>query len=95
MPGRFATYLRFVITQVDISEANPQVYSLLALVDAGEEVVIVRDGAQVAQLVPMPREIPLRSVGSHRGGGPVVSVFDDAECDLDDGWFPEELPPAM
>jgi prevent-host-death family protein len=37
--------------QLDISEAKLQLLTLLEIVERGEEVVIVRDGQPVAQLV--------------------------------------------
>jgi prevent-host-death family protein len=47
------------IMQMNVAEAKAKLSQLLAAVDAGEEVVIARDGVPAARLVPMTRN-PVR-----------------------------------
>ena len=44
------------MVQVNIGEAKTQLSRLLKLVEAGEEVVIARNGVPVARLVAVPRK---------------------------------------
>ncbi|MGA9310797.1 MAG: hypothetical protein WBV74_10555 [Pseudonocardiaceae bacterium] len=44
-----------------------QLSKLLQLVEAGDEIVIARDGKPVAQLVPLQRTVGRRQLGSLRG----------------------------
>ena len=44
------------MVQVNVHEAKTQLSRLLAQVEAGEEVVIARNGVPVAQLVAAPRK---------------------------------------
>ena len=44
------------MVQVNISEAKAQLSRLLALAEAGEEVVIARKGVPVARLVAIPKK---------------------------------------
>ncbi len=44
------------MVQVNVREAKAQLSRLLKLVEAGEEVVIARNGVPVAQLVAMPKK---------------------------------------
>ena len=43
------------MVQVNVAEARAKLSKLLAAVDAGEDVVIARDGVPAARLVPMAR----------------------------------------
>ena len=43
------------MVQVNVAEARAKLSQLLAAVDAGEEVVIARDGVPAARLVPVVR----------------------------------------
>jgi prevent-host-death family protein len=60
-------------TVVDVHEAKSRLSRLLALVEAGEEVVIVRDGRPVARLVSIAALRPVRRFGAMRG---LVTVDD-------------------
>ena len=44
------------MVQVNISEAKAQLSRLLALVEAGEEVIIARNGVPVARLEAIPKK---------------------------------------
>ena len=69
-------------TVVDVHEAKTRLSRLLALAEAGEEVVIARGGKPVARLVSVERPRPVRRFGAMRG---LVTV--------DDSFF-EPLPEA-
>lgn len=43
------------MVQMNVAEARAKLSQLLAAVDAGEEVVIARDGVPAARLVPVAR----------------------------------------
>ena len=65
------------MTQVNVHEAKTQLSKLLAQVEAGEEVVVARDGKPVARLVPLaPRLVP-RKPGLCKGQFVVPDDFND------------------
>ena len=71
------------MVQVNVHEAKTQLSRLLAQVEAGEEVVIARNGVPVARLVATSRQAGKRQPGRWKG---VVK--------LDDSFFdplPEEF----
>jgi len=68
---------------VNVHEAKTQLSRLLARVEAGEEVVICRDGAPVARLVPLAPKLGRRTPGVDKGAGWIADDFDSP------------LPPAM
>ena len=68
------------MVQVNVHEAKTQLSRLLAQVEAGQEVIIARNGVPVVQLVPAPRKARNRQFGSMKG---IV--------DLDESFF-EPLP---
>lgn len=60
---------------VNMHEAKTQLSKLVARVEAGEEVVIARDGKPVARLVaaePKPARLPF---GAWKGKGAVTDAF--------------------
>ena len=63
--------------KIDVQEAKDQLARLLAAAEAGEEVVIARDGKAVARLVPLPEERPKRRPGSMKGKIHVDDSFFD------------------
>lgn len=65
---------------VDIHEAETQLARLSARVEAGEDVVIAREGKPVARLAPLADNRAKRRFGSLRG-----------KIDVDDSFF-EPLP---
>jgi prevent-host-death family protein len=69
-------------TVVDVHEAKTRLSRLLALAEAGEEVVIARGGKPVARLVSIDRPRPVRRFGAMRG-----------RITIDDSFF-EKLPEA-
>jgi prevent-host-death family protein len=63
------------VTRVGVHEAKTQLSKLLRLVDAGQEVEILRNGEPVARLVAAgPR--PVRRFGTDRGRFVVPEDFD-------------------
>ena len=76
-----------MITHVDVSEAQTQLTSLMVKVEAGETVVIERDGKPVAQVTvytaPSREEKPLGKRHFGRLKGKVV---------IDDDLFAQPLP---
>jgi prevent-host-death family protein len=61
---------------VNIHEAKKQLSKLIALVEAGEEVVIARNGAPVARLVSVRQRVAKRVPGQDRGLFSVPEDFD-------------------
>ncbi|MGH3978459.1 MAG: type II toxin-antitoxin system Phd/YefM family antitoxin [Pseudonocardiaceae bacterium] len=81
--------------QVNVYEAKTQLSKLLEQVEAGDEVVIARNGKPVARLVPLQRTAP-RVLGSLRGKIWVAPDFDEANEELTDLMengpiFPDEV----
>ena len=66
---------------VNMHEAKTQFSKLIARVEAGEEVVVVRDGTPVARLVAYAKPIAKRTPERDRG---VFSVPDDFDAPLPD-----------
>lgn len=61
---------------VNMHEAKTQFSKLVARVEAGEEVVIARDGKPVARLVAVQRPAVAREAGRDRGLFSVPEDFD-------------------
>lgn len=64
------------MTEVNIHEAKTQLFRLLRLVAAGEEVTITRAGKPVARLVPVEQS-PRRLLGLDEGLFEIAEDFDD------------------
>jgi prevent-host-death family protein len=64
------------MSMVNIHEAKTHLSKLIARVEAGEEIVIARDGAAVARLVPVQQPIVKRVPGRDRGLFSVPEDFD-------------------
>jgi prevent-host-death family protein len=62
---------------VNIHEAKTQFSKLIARVEAGEEIVIARDGAPVARLVAIRQPLSKRISGRDRDLFTVPEDFDD------------------
>ena len=65
------------MVQVNIREAKTQFSRLLKLAEAGEEVVIARNGVPVARLVAVPRKAGKPVFGSMKG----IIEFDESFFD--------------
>jgi prevent-host-death family protein len=71
---------------VNIHEAKTQFSKLVARVEAGEEVVIARDGTPVARLVAIHKPVAKRVPGRDRG---LFSVPEDFDAPLPEGILAE------
>jgi len=63
------------MTRVTVHAAKTNLSKLLAQVEAGEEVIIMRGSTPVARLVPITKERPRREFGSLRGQVHVTDAF--------------------
>lgn len=63
--------------QVNVLQAKTQLSKLLAAAEAGEDVVIARDGKPVVRLVPVDEVPVLREPGRFRGQIRIGADFDD------------------
>ena len=77
------------MTQVNVHEAKTHLSKLLARVEAGEEVVIARDGKPVAKLVRPDQPPGKREFGQLRGS--VLWISPDFDDFIPPGW--EEYMP--
>lgn len=89
--------------QVNVYEAKTHLSKLLERVEAGEEIVIARNGRPVARLVPTQRERPLRAPGGWEGKGWIADDFDELSGEYEEiidefyrkrGIDPDEAFPA-
>jgi prevent-host-death family protein len=62
--------------QVNMHEAKTRLSSLVKLVEAGERVVIARDGVPVAELVPHQPPVAARQGGQWAGQAYISDDFD-------------------
>ena len=65
------------MVQVNVREAKAQLSRLLKLVEAGEEVVIARNGVPVARLVALPKKAGKRQPDQWKGMITVPDSFFD------------------
>jgi prevent-host-death family protein len=63
--------------EVNIHEAKTHLSRLLARVEAGEEIIIARNGEPVAKLVAVPKAPTKRVLGADRGAVIISEDFDD------------------
>jgi len=77
------------MTVVNVQEAKTQLSRLLALVEAGEEVVIARYGKEVARLVRVAPRAPERRPGTWRDS---LHMTDDFDEEIGEDWL-EPLEP--
>lgn len=63
--------------QVNVYDAKTHLSKLLERVEAGEEIVIARNGRPIARLVPEQRERPRRVPGAWAGKVWIADDFDD------------------
>jgi antitoxin (DNA-binding transcriptional repressor) of toxin-antitoxin stability system len=63
------------MTRVTVHVAKTQLSKLIALAEAGEEVIIMRDTEPVVRLVPVSQPTPRRKFGSLKGQIEVTDAF--------------------
>ena len=73
-----------VTEQVNVYDAKTHLSKLLERVEAGEEIVIARNGRPVARLVPARRERPPRVPGAWAGKVWMSDDFDEPDEELTD-----------
>jgi prevent-host-death family protein len=66
---------RVAVTTINVHEAKTQLSRLLTRVEAGEEVIIARDGKPIARLAPLRARRPRRCFGALRGRVAVDDSF--------------------
>jgi prevent-host-death family protein len=82
LPARFLDLVQVLVylalmTLVNVHEAKTHLSRLLARVQAGEEIVIARDGHPIARLTPFEQQRPQRILGQDQGLFEVPDDFDD------------------
>lgn len=65
------------MVQVNVHDAKTHLSRLLARVEAGEEIVIARDGTPVARLVPWAKRATPRPLGGDEGLVEIAEDFDE------------------
>ena len=75
-------------------EAKTHFSALLEKVEAGEEVIIARNGKPVAQLVPVQRRREPRVPGAWKGKGWIADDFDAPDPELEDLFYNGPIFPA-
>jgi prevent-host-death family protein len=68
--------------QVNIHEAKTHLSSLIAQVEAGEEIIIARANQPVARLVPYSQPKPKRRLGEAKGLVQIKPDFDELPEDF-------------
>lgn len=77
------------VTLVNVYEAKTQLSALLTRVEAGEEIVIARNGKPIARLSPERNEKPRRQPGRLKGQIWVADDFDDFTEQDERDWYGE------
>jgi antitoxin (DNA-binding transcriptional repressor) of toxin-antitoxin stability system len=75
------------LTTVDMHEVRTQITRLLARVEAGEDVVLLRDGKPVPRLAPLTEKRTKRRFGVLRGKVEVDDSFFDPLPEEERGGF--------
>lgn len=81
--------------QVNVYEAKSQLSKLLEQVEAGDEIIIARNGRPIARLVPLQRRTSSRTPGAWKGKVWMADDFDETDEELVELWensplFPED-----
>jgi len=74
------------VAQVNIHEAKTHFSKLVERVEAGEEIVIARNGKPVAKLVPYAERKKKRQLGAWEGRGFWVAPDWDSDEANDEAW---------
>ena len=79
---------------VDIDDAGIRLSALVDLVEAGEEVIIARNGRPIARLGPLTDKAPSRVPGAWRGQIHIADDFDDFTDQDAADWFDGPVFPS-
>ena len=75
------------MAQVGMHEAKTKLSQLVERAEAGEEIVVARNGKPVVRLVAIPETAPLSSVrGAWRGRVHIAEDFDQLPDDIADAF---------
>lgn len=75
------------MTQIGMHEAKTKLSQLVERAEAGEDIVIARNGKPVARLVPVTAASALESVrGAWRGRVRIADDFDELPDDVSDAF---------
>lgn len=77
---------------MNIYEAKTSLSRLISAAEAGETIVIARNGRPVAQLGPMPKHAP-RSPGRMKGHIQIHEDFDQWTEDDEAAWYGNDTDP--
>ena len=80
--------------QVNVYDAKTNLSRLLERVEAGEEIVIARNGRPIARLVPEQRRREPRTPGSLKGKIWMSDDFDAPDPELEDLFYNGPVFPA-
>ena len=72
---------------INVYEAKTQLSSLLNRAEAGEEIIIARNGRPVARLIGIGAHRPDRTPGSLRGLVHIGADFDDFDRKDEADWY--------
>ena len=81
-------------TTVNVYEAKTRLSSLLNLVEAGEEVIIARNGRPIARLGPLASKAPNRVPGALRGKIHIAADFDEFTDQDAADWYDGPIEPV-
>ncbi|CAN5126749.1 type II toxin-antitoxin system Phd/YefM family antitoxin [soil metagenome] len=81
-------YPRGMSSTVNVYEAKSHFSQLVSRAEAGEEIVIARNGRPVARLVPIPAR-PDRTPGLFKGQFVITDDFDDFTAQDERDWYGE------
>jgi prevent-host-death family protein len=79
--------------QVNVHEAKTHLSKLLERVEAGEEIVIARNGKPVAKLVAVPARKP-REPGALKGRIWIADDFDETDQEIIDSFYEGDIFPS-
>jgi prevent-host-death family protein len=79
--------------QVNVYEAKTQLSKLLEQVEAGDEIVIARNGRPIARLIPLQRSRPHRVPGGWKGKVWIAPDFDEPDPELEELFYNGPIVP--
>lgn len=82
-----------IVTRVNVYEAKSSLSRLIAAAEAGETIVIARNGKPVAQLGPVAERAP-RVPGRMKGKLRIADDFDEWTSDDESAWYGNGTDPV-